>query len=192
MPHDADSLQALCAQLGLKLRWFDKVSAQRATDLGLGEDVFVRSWFEAPNVVHLNRALRSQPQRLKYDLALYLGHKVLHDGDGAKSPVVADRTVGRRRSMAAKLAREQHALDSRDIVYAWRDFECSFFAGALLCPRIPFRRLVERHAHEVSVGEQIDVSPSVVMRRMTAVSSYPHWHYFDAYPSGAAQRGVSR
>jgi len=22
------------------------------------------------------------------------------------------------------------------------------------------------------------------MRRMTAVSPYPHWHYFDAYPPG--------
>ena len=25
------------------------------------------------------------------------------------------------------------------------------------------------------------VSPSVAMRRMTVVSPYPHWHYFDAY-----------
>jgi hypothetical protein len=30
----------------------------------------------------------------------------------------------------------------------------------------------------------VQVSASVVMRRMTAVSPYPHWHYFDAYPPG--------
>ena len=69
-------------------------------------------------------------------------------------------------------------------MHAWRDFECSFFAGALLCPKVPFRRLLERHAHDVSVAAAIDVTTAVAMRRMTAVSSYPHWHYFDAYPPG--------
>ena len=76
------------------------------------------------------------------------------------------------------------AIDSQDIVHAWRDFECSFFAAALLCPKVPFRRLLEQRAHDVTVGDALGITPSVVMRRMTVVSPYPHWHYFDAYPPG--------
>ncbi|MCJ8270885.1 MAG: DUF3612 domain-containing protein, partial [Psychrosphaera sp.] len=34
------------------------------------------------------------------------------------------------------------------------------------------------------VHKHIQVSPAVAMRRMTAVSPYPHWHYFDAYAPG--------
>ena len=30
----------------------------------------------------------------------------------------------------------------------------------------------------------LEVSEAVLMRRMTAVSPYPYWHYFDAYPPG--------
>jgi len=75
-------------------------------------------------------------------------------------------------------------VDVQDILHAWRDFECSFFAGALLCPKVPFRQLLDRYGYEVDVSQLLEVSPSVVMRRMTAVSSYPHWHYFDAYAAG--------
>jgi len=69
-------------------------------------------------------------------------------------------------------------------MHAWRDFECSFFAAALLCPKVAFRQLLDRHHYDIGVAKLIDVSTSVVMRRMTAVSPYEHWHYFDAYPPG--------
>ncbi len=32
-------------------------------------------------------------------------------------------------------------MDAQDVLHAWRDFECSFFAGSLLAPRVPFRAL---------------------------------------------------
>lgn len=67
---------------------------------------------------------------------------------------------------------------------AWRDFESSFFAGALLCPKVPFRQLLDRNGYEIDVHKKAGVSPSVAMRRMTVVSPYPHWHYFDAYGEG--------
>jgi hypothetical protein len=70
------------------------------------------------------------------------------------------------------------------VLYAWRDFECSFFAGALLCPRIPFRRFLIREAHSVDACHKLAVTPALVMRRMTAVSPYRHWHFFDAYAPG--------
>jgi len=36
----------------------------------------------------------------------------------------------------------------------------------------------------LSACRKLGVTTAVVMRRMTAVSPYRHWHYFDAYPPG--------
>src|SRR4029077_18156345 len=74
--------------------------------------------------------------------------------------------------------------NARDVLHAWRDFECSFFAGALLAPRVPFRRFLARERYRVEAGARLELAPAVVMRRMTKVSPYPHWHFFDAYPPG--------
>jgi len=75
-------------------------------------------------------------------------------------------------------------MNAQDVLHAWRDFECSFFAGALLCPKIPFRRFLNRERYRVEAGEKMELTPAVVMRRMTKVSPYPYWHFFDAYPPG--------
>jgi hypothetical protein len=75
-------------------------------------------------------------------------------------------------------------MASQDVLYAWRDFECSMFAGALLCPRQPFRQFLLRESHSVLACRKLGVTPAVVMRRMTAVSPYRHWHFFDGYPPG--------
>jgi hypothetical protein len=75
-------------------------------------------------------------------------------------------------------------MSAQDVLHAWRDFECSFFAGALLCPKAPFRRFLTRESYRVEAGEKMELTPAVVMRRMTKVSPYPYWHFFDAYPPG--------
>ncbi len=75
-------------------------------------------------------------------------------------------------------------MSAQDVLHAWRDFECSFFAGALLAPRVPFRRFLARERHRVEAGAKLELTPAVVMRRMTKVSPYPYWHFFDAYPPG--------
>jgi hypothetical protein len=75
-------------------------------------------------------------------------------------------------------------MNARDVLRAWRDFECSFFAGALLAPKVPFRRFLARESYRVESGEKIQLTPALVMRRMTKVSPYPYWHFFDAYPPG--------
>jgi len=54
----------------------------------------------------------------------------------------------------------------------------------LLCPRIPFRRFLIREAHRVSACHKLGVTPALIMRRMTAVSPYRYWHFFDAYAPG--------
>ena len=83
-----------------------------------------------------------------------------------------------------KSALRERKIKQKDILYAWRDFECSFFAGALLCPKIPFRRFANRNSHNISSCNKIGITPSVYMRRLPATSSYKYWHYFDIYPPG--------
>jgi transcriptional regulator with XRE-family HTH domain len=175
MPLTLPSLMTICARHDLHIRWFDDKGGGAAGKPGAG---LVRSRFEAPNTVLVNTRLRKQEERLKYELAFFIGHKVLHNGDGAISPHSA-MPSGDTEPLSST-----PGMGAQDVLSAWRDFECSFFAGALLCPRIPFRRFLIRESHSVAAGRKLGVTPAVVMRRMTAVSPYRHWHFFDAYPPG--------
>jgi hypothetical protein len=130
--------------------------------------------------VYANRALQSDPARLKFDLAAHIGHKVLHGGDGLKSAHATGGEMGGSPEGGSGAA----GMNAQDVLHAWRDFECSFFAGALLAPRVPFRRFLARERYRVEAGARLELTPAVVMRRMTKVSPYPHWHFFDAYPPG--------
>jgi len=183
-PLDVDDLMQLCKQHGLTVRWFDrKPVLARDNDRELRS--MLRSFFEAPNTIYLNRELQKDPARLKFDLASHLGHKVLHEGDGMKSAhATGGEMGGSPEGHAAGGAHSAAGMSAQDVLHAWRDFECSFFAGALLCPKVPFRRFLTRESHRVEAGEKIGLTPAVVMRRMTKVSPYPYWHFFDAYPPG--------
>jgi transcriptional regulator with XRE-family HTH domain len=184
MPLNLEDLQGICKKLGLKVKWFDDLPAEVIERLGVTSADRVRSFFTAPDTINLNKLLKKQPVRHKYDLAVYIGHMTLHNGDGVKSVMLTGKQqVEGFREIVPHMS-QASAVDAQDIMHAWRDFECSFFAAALLCPKVPFRRLLEQHAYEVKIGKYVDVSTSIVMRRMTAVSPYPHWHYFDAYPPG--------
>ena len=170
MPLTLDALLDICRAHALKIEWFDGDGRKPGVAL-------VRSRFDAPGTVCVNRRLRRQEERLKYELAFYIGHKVLHNGDGLISPHSAVQTGDSELGSMA-------GMGAQDVLYAWRDFECSFFAGALLCPRVPFRRFLIREAHSVAACHKLGVTPALVMRRMTAVSPYRHWHFFDAYAPG--------
>ena len=184
MPLSVEDLLDICKEVGVKIKWFDEPSQDVIDSHGVQSKHIVRSYAEAPSVIRVNRALKTTPEKLKYDLAVHIGHKVLHNSDGEKHVIASDnRNLSTLRPEHNKTRDISH-LDSKHILQAWRDFECSFFAGALLCPKVPFRQLLDRHGYEISVSKLIGVSESVVMRRMTAVSSYPHWHYFDAYNPG--------
>jgi transcriptional regulator with XRE-family HTH domain len=171
MPLDLEAVMQICRRHGLAIRWFDG-------DGRKPNGALVRSRFEAPGTVLVNKRLRNQEERLKYELAFFVGHKILHTGDGVISPHTAMHAGEADGSASAA------GMGAQDVLYAWRDFECSFFAGALLCPRIPFRRFLIREAHNVAACSKLGVTPALVMRRMTAVSPYRHWHFFDAYPPG--------
>ena len=180
MPLSIESIYDIAEQQGLTIKWFKRVSAKVRAQISAGPKQVVRSYFMPPATVYISEAMKAEPQRLKYDLAVYIGHSVLHNKEGIRSVKVADESPQKLISAAA----QSSTVDAKDILYAWRDFECSFFAGALLCPKVPFRQLLDRHSYEPEVSKIADVSTSVAMRRMTAVSSYPHWHYFDAYAPG--------
>jgi transcriptional regulator with XRE-family HTH domain len=178
-PLSVDDLLRLCKQHGLNLRWFDrKPVLARDKDRELRS--VMRSFFESPRTIYVNRELQQDPARLKFDLASHLGHKVLHGGDGLKSPHATGGEMGGSPEGAQVAA----GMSPQDVLHAWRDFECSFFAGALLAPKAPFRRFLARESYRVEAGEKIELTPAVVMRRMTKVSPYPYWHFFDAYPPG--------
>ena len=61
-------------------------------------------------------------------------------------------------------------MDAKDILYAWRDFECSYFAGALLCPKTPFRQYLSRHSYSIDIGQKVELSTALIMRRMPSVA----------------------
>ncbi len=124
-PLGVEDLMVLCKRHGLEIRWFDhKPVLARDNDHDV-RSVF-RSFFESPGTVFLNRALQVDPARLKFDLASHLGHKVLHGGDGLKSSHATGGEMGESPDTGSPF----HAgLDTRDILLAWRDFECSFFCG---------------------------------------------------------------
>lgn len=178
-PLSVEDLLDLAGRHGLELRWFDRRPAL-VRDQDREVRSIVRSFFEPPHTVYLNRALRSDPARLKFDLATHIGHKVLHGGDGVKSAHATGGEMGGSPEGGLDMA----GLRAQDVLHAWRDFECSFFAGALLCPKIPFRRFLARERYRVEAATRLDLTPAVIMRRMTKVSPYPYWHFFDAYPPG--------
>src|SRR5215831_1388551 len=67
-PLAADELMRLCRHFGLVLRWFDrKPMLVRDKDQELRS--VLRSFFESPRTVYLNRGLEDDPARLKFDLA---------------------------------------------------------------------------------------------------------------------------
>jgi transcriptional regulator with XRE-family HTH domain len=169
----------IAKSVGLKIKWFDKNSFKDRRDTIDPLNTLIRSFFDAPDLIYLNSALKKQPARLKYDLCNHIAHKVLHDGDGARSTLVSGgRVFGRR------FAADSSNMEAKDVLFAWRDFECSYFAAALLGPKTPFRQFLARHAYSIDIGDKVDLTTALVMRRMSSVSPYKYWHYFDAYPPG--------
>lgn len=184
LPLSLDEIIAISRQHGLEIKWFNKLPVEITQANMCNPGSLVSSFFSPPGTIYINELLRSHPKRLKYDLATHIGHCVLHDKGGMKSVLLDANNPSEDLSAVNSQQGCSSEVNAQDILYAWRDFECSFFAGALLCPKVPFRQLLDRFGNEVFVSKYTDTSTSVAMRRMTAVSPYPHWHYFDAYAAG--------
>jgi len=179
-PLDVEDVLAIAADLGLKIRWFDNQAFRDRRASDSPTKTLVRSFYDAPGTIYLNELLRDNPARLKFDVANHIAHRVLHDGDGARAPQVSGGYGSERRTES-----ESANLDAKDVLYAWRDFECSYFAAALLAPKTPFRQFLAKQAYSVAAGDRVGLTTTLLMRRMSSVSPYRHWHYFDAYPPGS-------
>ncbi|MEE8426534.1 MAG: DUF3612 domain-containing protein [Woeseiaceae bacterium] len=178
-PLRLDDVLEIASDVGLSIKWFDNPPYKDQRDAESPLNTVVRSFFDAPNKVYLNSVLKETPARLKFDVANHIAHMVLHDGDGARAPQISGgRVAGRRDDLEAV------NVDAKNILLAWRDFECSYFAAALLAPKIPFRQFLAKKSYAIDAGEDIELTTTLVMRRMPSVSPYRYWHYFDAYPPG--------
>src|SRR6202008_3646499 len=93
---------------------------------------------------------------LKFDLAAHIGHKVLHGGDGLKSAHATGGEMGGSPEGGSGAG----GMNAQDVLHAWRDFECTFFAGALLAPRVPFRRFLARERYRVEAGARLQLTPA--------------------------------
>lgn len=182
MPLAVEDIMDIAKGMGLAIKWVDRAPQDVMDEMGVTSTQMITSFFEPPSTIYVNKRLKNVPIRLKYDLAVHIGHCALHNKDGLKSVLTAGRS---QISVSDELGTPASStVNAQDILHAWRDFESSFFAGALLCPKVPFRQLLDRHGYEINVHEKLGISASVAMRRMTVVSPYPHWHYFDAYAPG--------
>ena len=176
---DTDVL-SIAKKVGLKIKWFSKPSFVTKNDYGLKINSVLRSFYGEKNIVYMNDLLQNS-NRLKYDLALYIGHKILHGGDGLISSHASGGELGGSPSLTQN---NSNSINQKDILYAWRDFECSFFAGSLLCPKTSLKRYLSANAYDILSYKKLEITPSILMRRMTVVSPYKYWHYFDAYAPG--------
>ena len=181
-PLSIEDIFTLCKKNNLNIKWFKKNAFNTKDDSGQDIKSLFRSFYNKQNkTIYINSKMENDPSRIKYDLSTYLAHKVLHGGDGAVSSHVTGGELGGSPKPFEKLT---NSFKQKDILYAWRDFECSFFAGALLCPKMPFRRAMNKVQYDIMSHKDFNLTPAVLMRRLTAISPYKKWHYFDVYPPG--------
>ena len=181
MPISEAEILNLVKKMGMKIKWFHRSPDEIIDEASKTSTTLVRSFFEGPNIIYVNEILKEYPYSLKYDLATHIGHKALYGSDGLSSTNMTGHGLLGKTYKEVNELHQSMTIDSTQILQAWRDFECSFFAGALLCPKAPFKQHLNRTAFRITENDSVGVSPSTYMRRMTAVSTYQHWHYFDTY-----------
>jgi transcriptional regulator with XRE-family HTH domain len=181
-PLSVNDIYDLCKKNNLKIKWFEKEAFNTKDDSNQDIKSLFRSFYnKEDSTIYINSKMINDSSRVKYDLSTYLAHKVLHGGDGVVSSHVTGGKIG---SSPKPFEKSTSSLNQKDILYAWRDFECSFFAGALLCPKMKFRRAMNREQYNIMAYEKLNLTPAVLMRRFTAISPYKSWHYFDVYMPG--------
>ncbi|MGS2716948.1 DUF3612 domain-containing protein [Eionea flava] len=184
MPMALDDLNHLIKKMGMRIKWFSREPDSIPDEANKTTNTLIRSFYEPTGVIYANELLKDHPERLKFDLATHVAHYVLYGKDGLSSThAVGHGLIGRTLRETSEL-HESMTIDSTEILQAWRDFECSFFASALLCPKTPFKQHLNKTVYAIDANTALGVSPAAYMRRMTSVSPYPHWHFFDAYPPG--------
>lgn len=124
-----EDLIDIAKSLGMDIRWINRTPKDVVDELGVNAKQLVTSFMEPPSTIYLNSMMKEYPTRLKYDLAVYIGHRILHSADSVKSVL----SIGHQNhwDQADDLSPTSD-LNSQDILLAWRDFESSFCRGAAL------------------------------------------------------------
>ena len=131
-PLSTEDLFDIAGELGLAIEWFDRKPFPDPQDDSNKLRTVLRSFYEAPGKIFLNKALERFPDRLRYDISNHIAHKVLHGGDGARAPqTTGGSLIGLRRDEA-----DSPALDSKDILYAWRDSTAASRCAGKIWPAI--------------------------------------------------------
>lgn len=172
---NVEDLLSIGKSMGLEVKNYTSLPDNLIEEISINDDQMVSSFSEG-KTLYVNKALHDQPERFKYDLAVNIGHHVLHPSETSRRSLLRGRNL-----VGSKLDLD---VDSQGILEAWQGFESRFFAGALLLPKVAYRQLLDSTGYDILTGFKASVSISTGMRRMTAVSPYPHWHYFDAYHPG--------
>ncbi len=73
-----EDLFDIAKSLGVSIQWVSRTPEDVVDELGVSAKQLVTSFFEPPGTIYLNEILKEYPTRLKYDLAVYIGHCVLH------------------------------------------------------------------------------------------------------------------
>ncbi|TON84209.1 MerR family transcriptional regulator, partial [Vibrio parahaemolyticus] len=76
-----EDLIDIAKSMGLDIRWVDRAPQDVIDELGVNAKQLITSFMEPPSTIYLNKRMRDYPTRLKYDLSVYIGHRVLHSSD---------------------------------------------------------------------------------------------------------------
>ena len=146
MPLTLDALLAIGKRHGLHVKWFDDCAGRRRrtqTQRSVGA-IAIRG-----AGLGLDQQAAAQSGRApQVRTRILIGHKLLHNGDGVISPHSA------RHSGEVNNASSTAGMGAQDVLYAWRDFECSFFAGGAVVSANPVRRFLIRESHSVLAGRK--------------------------------------
>ena len=151
-PMSVNDLMNIIKENKILIKWFERPTFITKNDQGYKIKTLFRSFYYNPKRIYINKYLKNKA-RLKYDLAYYIGHYFLHGGDGLVSALGTGGEIGGSPKPKLHLSGR---VKQKDILFAWRDFECSYFAGALLCPRQPFRRFLLNNSYDIFNNNQIE------------------------------------
>ena len=131
----------------------------------------------------------ADPARLKFDLASHIGAQ-----GAARRRRAEVRARHRRRDGRQPRQRlePRAGMNAQDVLHRLARLRVQLLRGRPALPEDAVPALPHARALPHRGRRKLELTPAVMMRRMTKVSPYPHWHFFDAYPPGLSARGVSR
>ena len=74
MPLAVEDIMDIAKGMGLTIKWVDQAPQDVMDEMGVTSTQVITSFFEPPSTIYVNKRLKNVPVRLKYDLAVHIGH----------------------------------------------------------------------------------------------------------------------